>query len=105
MYKGGCFLPGPEGKREIGELVFKPLGLTLELANSQSFSLPYKSLSLKVGGAGEQIVFFRDKEGQEEGLVLYSKELSILNDPFWEKNLDCEGAREQIQNFHTEKKK
>ena len=89
MYKGGCFLPGPEGKREIGKLVLRQQGLALELPNRQSFSFPYKNLSLKVGGA-ENKSFSKNKEEQNEGLVLYSKELSILNDPFWEKNLDCE---------------
>ncbi len=95
-YSGGCFLPGPENKRKIGRVSLKGNHLVLE-TEQESFELEVSKIKIKVGGASDRIVFFSEKE---DGLILYSNDLSILEDSFWDNK---NSAKIQIEEWKKKK--
>ena len=98
LYSGGCFLPDPKSKRKIGKIKLEKRQISL-VTQDKSYSLDISLIEIKVGGASDRIVFFSEKDG---GLVLYSNDLKILKDPFWN-NFD--EAKEQIEFWRKQKKR
>ena len=98
LYSGGCFLPDPENKRKIGKIKLEKRQI-LFVTQDISYSLDIPLIKIKVGGASDRIVFFSEKD---DGLVLYSNDLEILKDPFWD-NFD--EAKEQIEFWKKKKKR
>ncbi len=96
-YSGGCFLPGPENKRKIGKVNLENRQIIL-VTNDETYNLDVSKVKIKVGGASDRIVFFSEKD---DGLVLYSNDLEILEDTFWDK---FEETKNQIE-FWKKKKK
>ena len=96
-YSGGCFLPGVENKRKIGKLRLEKNKI-LMITKDDSYDLDSFKVDIKVGGASDRIVFFSEKDNE---LILYSNDLDILKDSYWE---NFEGAKNQIE-FWLKKKK
>jgi hypothetical protein len=98
-YSGGCFLPGPENKRKMGNISLKGDGVIFTSSDNEIFELSLERLQIKIGGAGDRIVFF-SKKNTEGDLVLYSNDLLILDSPLWDKTPSLKG---QIEDWRKEK--
>lgn len=78
-FEASAFHPELEGGRETGRLTVSAAGMRFDTRSGRTFSLPFESLELKLGGASDRLVFLSHPSAPD--LSVFTSDQGLLRHP------------------------